>query len=60
MFLDIIHHPVFIWKKRLVYTNNIKCNITRAVFLDKDRTMDNVQKHNICNAQYTIHTIQFS
>jgi hypothetical protein len=33
MFLDIIHRPVF-------------CNINRTVFLDKDRTMDNVQKHN--------------
>jgi hypothetical protein len=24
------------------------CKINRNVFLDKDRTMDNVQKHNIC------------
>jgi hypothetical protein len=23
------------------------CNVNRTVFFDKDRTMDNVQKHNI-------------
>jgi hypothetical protein len=28
--------------------NVVFCNINRTVFLDKDRTMDNVQKHNIC------------
>jgi hypothetical protein len=27
--------------------NAVYCNINRKVFLDKDRTMDNVQKHNI-------------
>jgi hypothetical protein len=26
--------------------NVVFCNINRKVFLDKDRTMDNVQKHN--------------
>jgi hypothetical protein len=26
--------------------NVVFCNINRTVFLDKDRTMDNVQKHN--------------
>jgi hypothetical protein len=24
------------------------CNINRTVVLDKDRTMDNVQEHNVC------------
>jgi hypothetical protein len=28
--------------------NAVLCNINRAVLLDKDRTMDNVQKDNIC------------
>jgi hypothetical protein len=28
--------------------NIVLCNINRAVFLDKDRTMDNVQKHKNC------------
>jgi hypothetical protein len=28
--------------------NVVFCNINRMMFLDKDRTMDNVQKHNIC------------
>jgi hypothetical protein len=27
--------------------NAVFCNINRPVFLDKDRTIDNVQKHNI-------------
>jgi hypothetical protein len=27
--------------------NVMFCKINRTVFLDKDRTMDNVQKHNI-------------
>jgi hypothetical protein len=102
MFLDIIHHPVFIWKHCPLYITkhnvletgfclrlqvkptqlgsidrasldigtsfidsvqlsgfylkmktesslwNVFCNINRTVFFDKDRTMDNVQKHNIC------------
>jgi hypothetical protein len=28
--------------------NTVFCNINRTVFLDKDRTMDSAQKHNIC------------
>jgi hypothetical protein len=28
--------------------NVVLCNINRTMFLDKDRTTDNVQKHNIC------------
>jgi hypothetical protein len=28
--------------------NVVFCNINRKAFLDEDRTMDNVQKHNIC------------
>jgi hypothetical protein len=28
--------------------NVVFWNINRTVFLDKDRTMENVQKHNIC------------
>jgi hypothetical protein len=103
MFLDIIHHPVFIWKNRPVYFSKHKVSetgfclrlwvkpthlspinraspyfrtigsgfylktetesslqnvvfwkINRTVSLDKDRTMDNVQKHNICNKSFTL------
>jgi hypothetical protein len=56
MFLDIIHRPVVVSKHRPVYVTQhnvstkqyvVLCNINRTVFLDKDRTMDNVQKYNI-------------
>jgi hypothetical protein len=30
------------------FRNVVFCNINRTVFLDKDRKMNNVQKHNIC------------
>jgi hypothetical protein len=31
-----------------VFQNIMFCDIIRMVFLDKDRTLDNAQKHNIC------------
>jgi hypothetical protein len=60
MFLDIIHLPVFIYKHRPVYFSKhnvsetgdvVFCNINRTVILDKERTMDSVQQHNICNKE---------
>jgi hypothetical protein len=57
MFLGIIQRPVFIWKHRPVNITKhnvsetglcLRCNINRMVFSDKDRTMDNAQKHNFC------------
>jgi hypothetical protein len=33
--------------------NVVFCNINRTVFLDRDRTMNSVQKHNICNKSGT-------
>jgi hypothetical protein len=35
--------------------NVVFCNTNRTVFLDKDRTMDNFQKHNICTVSQLVH-----
>jgi hypothetical protein len=60
MFLDIIHRSVFIYglgpdskfypktETESSLRNVVFWKIYSVVFLDKDRTMDNVQKHNIC------------
>jgi hypothetical protein len=65
MFLDTIHHPVFILKKlrsetigtssidwaqlsRFYLKTEAVSSLRKVVFLSKNRTMDNVQKHNIC------------
>jgi hypothetical protein len=38
--------------ERIHLRNAVLCNINRTVFLDKNMTMDNVQKHNICTKDY--------
>jgi hypothetical protein len=45
---------VFYLKTETEYSfrNVVFCNINRTVFLDKDRTIDNVQKHNICTVVF--------
>jgi hypothetical protein len=35
-------------KNTVLFIRFMFCNIKRTMFLDKDRTMDNFQKHNIC------------
>jgi hypothetical protein len=49
MFLDIIHHPVFI----CVLKNK------QDGLSDKDRTMDKVQKHNICTRLTSAYIVHF-
>jgi hypothetical protein len=56
MFLDIVHWPLSENTVLIIFQNTLfrrlDCllfwKINRTVFLDKARTMDNAQKHNIC------------
>jgi hypothetical protein len=72
MFLDIIHHleigsSSFSWAPLSRFDlkteaesslRNVFCNINRKVILDKDRTVDIVQKHNICTNVQLSHTFR--
>jgi hypothetical protein len=52
MFLDIIHHPLFLSKKtggdRIQSLKRCVLKYKQDGDLDEDRTMDNAQKHYIC------------
>jgi hypothetical protein len=49
MFLNIIHRRVFLFQNTTFRRLDVVFwKINRTVFLDENRTMDNVQKHNIC------------